>query len=205
MTWSLPRAMLLCTNPDLPHPSKWPQLCFALRPRPDAGRFLPRLGGPLQGGRHSFAAVPAQPRHTRPRPMAQHLDVSPARAGAGLYRRKRGDGTAKRRFRPFGVTIPHASKEARKSAWASVPRHRPVVSWPTGLAGAGQRVGPRHAPRQAAAARGSGPAQARASDLPPPARSKRPHDGAMPGNRHLTKTARHGILPSGSIYQAIKQ
>jgi len=37
------------------------------------------------------------------------------------------------------------------------------------------------------AARGSGPAQARAFDLALAAWSSGPHDGATPGNRHLTR------------------
>ena len=81
-----------------------------------------------------------------------------------------------------------SKQESQRQPWQSVPRYRPVVSWPTRLAGAGQRVGLRHVHRaKQPDAHGSDPAQTRAFDLPLPAWSRGPHDGAIPGNRHLTR------------------
>ncbi len=46
-------------------------------------------------------------------------------AGAGLYRRKRGDGATKRCLRPFGVTIPDASAPLWRSTVVSKRRTTP--------------------------------------------------------------------------------
>ena len=81
-----------------------------------------------------------------------------------------------------------ASKRPRSSGVCS-PASPHREARPTRLAGPGQRVGPRHAPR--AKRPGCAWLRSRASARlwPGPVCLVRgPHDGAMPGNRHLTRT-----------------